>query len=137
MSDEFNLFDDLSFYEGLDVEYKAAKGGLPRDLWETYSAFANTEGGTIWLGITQRPTALDLHGVTEPEKLLADFWNTVNNRSKASANLLVDADVQIVRLKSPDRALIRINVLRADRPWGSLIIACTCLFSAEHTVEYE
>lgn len=115
MSEEFNLFDDLSFYEGVDVEYKAAKGGLPRDLWETYSAFANTEGGTIWLGITQRPTELDLHGVTEPEKLLADFWNTVNNRSKASANLLLDSDVQIIRLKSPNRALIRINVPRADR----------------------
>jgi ATP-dependent DNA helicase RecG len=115
MSEKLNLFDDLSFYEGVDVEYKAAKGGLPRDLWETYSAFANTEGGSIWLGITQCPTELDLHGLSEPEKLLVDFWNTVNNRSKTSANLLQDGDAQIVRLKSSNRAVIRIIVPRADR----------------------
>ena len=115
MSGQLNLFDDLSFYEGVDVEYKGAKGGLPRDLWETYSAFANTEGGTIWLGVTQRPAGLDLHGVTEPEKLLSDFWNTVNNRSKASANLLRDDDAGIVKLENPGRVVIRINVPRADR----------------------
>lgn len=115
MTGQLNLFDDLSFYEGVDVEYKGAKGGLPRDLWETYSAFANTEGGTIWLGVTQRPAGLELHGVTEPEKMLSDFWNTVNNRGKVSANLLRDKDAQIVRLENPDRAVIRINVHRADR----------------------
>lgn len=115
MSGQLNLFDDLSFYEGVDVEYKGAKGGLPRDLWETYSAFANTEGGTIWLGVTQRPAGLDLHGVSDPEKMLSDFWNTVNNRGKVSANLLRDDDARIVRLDNPDRAVIRINVPRADR----------------------
>ncbi len=63
MSGQLNLFNNLDFFEGVDVEYKAARGGLPRDLWETYGAFANTDGGTIWLGITQRAGALDLHGV--------------------------------------------------------------------------
>ncbi|MDY0012832.1 MAG: ATP-binding protein [Rhodocyclaceae bacterium] len=115
MSGQPNLFDNLDFFEGVDVEYKAAKGGLPRDLWETYSAFANTEGGTIWLGVTQRPAGLDLHGVAEREKMLSDFWNTVNNRGKVSANLLGNNDARIVLLANPDRAMIRIDVPRADR----------------------
>lgn len=35
---QLDLFADLSAFEGTDVEYKGARGGLPKDLWETYSA---------------------------------------------------------------------------------------------------
>jgi len=113
---QMQLFDDLSYYEGVDVEYKAARGGLPRDLWETYSGFANTEGGTLWLGITQRNGALDVHGVADAEKLVADFWNTVNNRGKVNRNLLAADDVSIVPLEERSgHAVIRIEVPRAGR----------------------
>lgn len=113
MSEQLFLFDDLAFSEGVDVEYKAARGGLPGDLWETYSAFANSEGGTLWLGITQRDGKLDIHGVNDADKLRSDFWNLVNNRGKISVNLLREADVT-VEMKD-DRKVIRIRVPRADR----------------------
>lgn len=113
---QLQLFDDLGFYEGVDVEYKGAKGGLPHDLWETYSAFANTDGGTLWLGITQRNGKLDVHGVTDAEKLVADFWNTLNNRGKVNRNLLASGNVSILPLTDrPGHALIKIEVPRAGR----------------------
>lgn len=114
MSEQLNLFDDLSFYEGADVEYKAAKGGLPGELWETYSAFANSQGGVIWLGISQKSGRLDIHGVPNPEKLVSDFWNTVNNRGKVNVNLLTNDDVSIVPV-TDQKSVVRINVPRADR----------------------
>lgn len=117
MSEQLNLFDNLGIYEGVDVEYKSAKGGLPSDLWETYSAFANTGGGTIWLGIAQRRGELDIHGLDDPERLVSDFWNTLNNRNKVSCNLLGNEQVSIltVPVEGVERRVICIQVPRADR----------------------
>ena len=33
--------------ENWQVEFKLAKGGVPDTFWESYSAFANTDGGVI------------------------------------------------------------------------------------------
>jgi ATP-dependent DNA helicase RecG len=69
---QLELFDRLSQYEGVDVEYKSSRGGLPGSLWETYSAFANTGGGTIWLGVVQRDGHVDIQGVADADKLRSD-----------------------------------------------------------------
>lgn len=36
------------------IEYKKSRKGLSNDIWSTYSAFANTEGGTIYLELKKK-----------------------------------------------------------------------------------
>lgn len=112
---QLELFDPLSYYEGADVEYKSAKGGLPKSLWETYSAFANTGGGSIWLGVSQKGGRLQVEGLDDAAKVVSDFWNLVNNREKISHNLLAEDSVNVVPLPAAGRSVIHIVVPRASR----------------------
>lgn len=91
--DYLKALDLLGWEEGQDLELKAAQGGLPKSLWETYSAMVNTLGGVILLGVEDDGT---VRGVNDPSKLKRDFWNTVNNRGKISENILTDKDVRAI-----------------------------------------
>lgn len=48
--------------ESTEVEFKSARGGIPASLWESYSAFANTNGGTIILGVQEKSHVFYLTG---------------------------------------------------------------------------
>ena len=39
--------------EKVDIECKESDSNLAKSLWETYSSFANTDGGYIFLGIKE------------------------------------------------------------------------------------
>ncbi len=112
---QLTLLDELALYEGTDVEYKAASGGLPGSLWETYSAFANSAGGSIWLGVVERGDVPCVQGVEDPHKLRGDLFNLANNRQKVSANLLTEAAVAIIPVAASGRSVIRVSVPRAGR----------------------
>ena len=54
--------------ENNQLEAKKAQHGLPGSLWETYSAFANTNGGQILLGASEDENGrLTITGVGNPE----------------------------------------------------------------------
>ncbi|MDA1180512.1 MAG: ATP-binding protein, partial [Planctomycetota bacterium] len=108
------LLEALSLSEDFEIEFKSARGGVPRSLWESYCAFANTDGGVIVLGVKQHSSnRFEIQGLEDAEKVRQDFWNNVNNRSHVSHNLLGNEDVRIVKFNS-DQVLV-VNVPRAGR----------------------
>lgn len=111
MLDFFNI---EKYKENNRLEAKAAAVGLPKSLWATYSAFANTNGGKILLGVTEDAQhQLHVEGVNDADALVIDFWNIINNQSKISINVLNDKDV-IVR-EFDGKKIIIISVPRAQR----------------------
>lgn len=68
-------FAHLAHYrENNRIEAKKALGGLPESIWETYSAFANTMGGLILLGVIEEADkSLRAVGVPDPQWLMEDF----------------------------------------------------------------
>lgn len=104
----------LQLQEDKDWEFKSAKGGLPSSLWETYSAMANTDGGVIVLGVKELEGGqFEIQGLDDCARMERDFWNTINNRGKVSANLLANADVRSERID--DKTVLVIVVPRATR----------------------
>ena len=81
--------------EGTEVEFKSALGGFPGSFWETYSAFANTKGGVIVLGVKEKNHRFTPDGFTEDQvnKYKKTFWDCANNKGKVSHCLLMDKDV--------------------------------------------
>ena len=112
-------FTNIEKYkENNRIEAKKAIGGLPRSIWETYSAFANTLGGIILLGVEEHADK-SLHPVDlpDPEKLIKDFWDIVNNANKVSANILSDKDVTIEDIDGKRIVAIRVpRAQRSDKP---------------------
>jgi len=109
------LFDVENLSETSTIEFKLAQGGLPDSLWESYSAFANTDGGLIVLGVDdsgEQPIAV---GVKDPDRLITNFWNTLNGKQKVSANILKNEDVAIENLDlNGEKQFVVIQIPRVD-----------------------
>ena len=105
----------LQSHERVNIEVKAAKGGIPNSIWETYSSFANTFGGTIILGIEEDKVTKEFIpcGVVNPQQMLSDIWNTLNNSQKISINILLEHHVY--NLEYNGMHFIIMEVPRADR----------------------
>ena len=95
------------------AEFKRGHGGVPGDFWPSYSAFANTDGGVIVLGVKEENGVRVVEGVENAEKVRADLWNAANNPDKVSDNVL--SNKRVYSLEIDGKVLVVTEVPRADR----------------------
>ncbi|MBQ7590471.1 MAG: putative DNA binding domain-containing protein [Verrucomicrobia bacterium] len=112
--DKDEILEFLKCGEHINMECKKAESFLPKSIWETYSSFANTDGGMILLGVEENLKEIDFTkrfsftSVKNPKQRIKEFWDIVNNRNKVSCNLLVDSDVGICEVGGATVLWIRV-----------------------------
>lgn len=125
----FDINDELSFYslidenflpdENFEIEYKSGKEGFPKELWKSYSAFANTNTGFIIIGIKESKNGLIIEGLSDEqiESYKKEFWNNCNNPNTVSRNLLTNEDIKVASYKDKKLLIIKIPFAsRTERP---------------------
>ena len=114
------IFGQLHKYrENNRIEAKEATGGLPRSIWETYSAFANTGGGVILLGVAEDKKDRRLYPVDlpDPQRLIAQFLELVNDKRVVNRNLLKPSSVAVEKVDGKEIVVIRVpRAMRKEKP---------------------
>ena len=125
----FELDDEHSIYallneeflprEYFEIEYKSGKDGFPKEMWKTYSAYANTNTGVIVVGVKEKRGILSIEGLSDEqiEKYKKQFWDDCNNPNTVSRNLLSNDDVKEIRIKDKNLLVFRVPFAsRTERP---------------------
>lgn len=98
--------------ESSSREYKKAKNKLPKDFWKTYSAFSNTNGGLVVLGISEDDKGnFSITGIEDVEKIKKDLFTTLRDDTKISFNSITESNVNIRCFD--DKLVLEILVLEA------------------------
>lgn len=120
-----NILDLLRYGERINFECKKAESKLPNSVWETYSSFANTEGGIILFGVEEHVREIDpnkrfsfVH-IEHINQRITDFWNTINSE-KVNVNILVDSNVGSCEIDG--KTIMWIEVPRASYKYRPVYI---------------
>lgn len=110
-----DLAERLQSKEALDLEFKSARGGLPNAVWETVSAFANTIGGWIILGVNDETLAVE--DLPHPDDLVKRFYDLSHNTQKISYSPCRATDVMVEEVDGRRLVVIRVPAApRRERP---------------------
>ena len=111
------ILERLKYGERINLECKESRNEISKSVWETYSAFANTCGGLILLGVEEHMNETDptkrfsFTDMKNPEVRLKEFWDTINS-DKVSANILLDENAGYCEVNG--KTVIWIDVPQAD-----------------------
>ncbi len=111
------LFERLGEQENLELEFKASQNALPSNIWETISAFANTKGGWIVLGIEEIDNRVEIIGVSDASALLNNFNSSARNPKKISFTVCGVDDAKVEEFADKQIIILRIPAAsRKNRP---------------------
>lgn len=113
-----DLTDIETLSESCELECKSAAGRdglgeLPKEFWPTYSAMANTRGGVVLLGVSEKKGSFFVTGVTHPERIKGDLFTSLNNPLKVNVNLIGDDDVIVHDIDG--KFVVSVYIRRATR----------------------
>ena len=109
--EKVKLIERLKGYEWTDIEFKEARRDVPRDAYETVSAFANTEGGHLVFGVRQAGEDFEVVGVLSVDKVQGDFLTPLRQRDKISSILDIRGELH----QQGDAVLLVFHVPEASR----------------------
>jgi hypothetical protein len=114
LSNDFSRTRPRRFKEGANIiqdfhETATVRGGKLYAVLSDICAFANTNGGTLFIGLSGDPHS-PISGVTSPDQLIKQLEKEVTNR--ISPPLHLSMDVQKYKAKE----IIRILIPRGDEP---------------------
>ena len=105
-----------SIKESQFLECKKATNDLPRDFWKSFSAFSNTEGGFILLGISEdkeNNQVFKITGVKNPQKIVDDLFSQIRSE-KINVNNLDNEDIKFNTGIYLEKNIIAIYVKKAE-----------------------
>lgn len=103
--------DYYQIKEDQNTELKTAANHLPLSLFETYSSFANTSGGVIYLGIKEAEPKNIISGVSNPKELKKNFFDVIHNKNKVSAAIVDESAWEEIDVDG--KTIVRITINEA------------------------
>lgn len=105
----------LNAHEWKEVEFKEARTAVPKNAYETVSAFANTAGGHLVFGVKKGGADFEIVGVLDVDKVQNELLSTLRSTDKIS--LIIDVEEHLHKSGEDDLLIFYIpEAARTEKP---------------------
>lgn len=98
----------INVHEKYYIELKKANE-LPNAFWESYSAFSNTDGGWIILGVVENKPQNEITGVGNVDKTIVSLWDQLSNKNKVSYRTIDNTDVNTYEIDGKKVIIVHVK----------------------------